>query len=139
MERILYFDCFSGISGDMSIGALVDLGLEPSDVVKEIQKLGVKGYEIEIKKTSRHAISGTDVKVTLAGEGPGAHDHHHDDHDHHSHEDHGHHHHGADRRNCAAAVQGRVLHAVHSGVVLVEGAVSRVVGSGARVRKRVVP
>lgn len=101
MERILYFDCFSGISGDMSIGALVDLGLDPSDIVKEIQKLGVKGYEIEIKKTSRHAISGTDVKVTLAGEGPGAHDHHHDDHDHHSHEDHGHHHHGDEERNLA--------------------------------------
>lgn len=37
MNRILYFDCFAGISGDMSIGALIDLGLDPSDVIREIK------------------------------------------------------------------------------------------------------
>jgi uncharacterized protein (DUF111 family) len=39
MERILYFDCFAGISGDMTIGALIDLGLDPSAVIEEIKKL----------------------------------------------------------------------------------------------------
>lgn len=67
MERILYFDCFAGISGDMSIGALIDLGLDPSAVVEEIKKLGVKGYDIEIKKVNRFSISGIDVKVILNG------------------------------------------------------------------------
>ena len=38
MDRILYFDCFSGISGDMTLGALIDLGLDPEVVRKEIEK-----------------------------------------------------------------------------------------------------
>lgn len=119
MERILYFDCFAGISGDMSIGALIDLGLDPSAVVKEIQKLGVKGYDIEIRKTSRCSISGTDVKVTLSGDadcvhkhGGGGHDHAHEHIHEHAHvhgdtdqshaHDSGHsHHHGGEERNLA--------------------------------------
>ncbi|MDF2656163.1 MAG: hypothetical protein K0R19_2637, partial [Bacillota bacterium] len=68
MERILYFDCFAGISGDMSIAALIDLGLDPEIVIREIEKLGVKGYHIEIKKVNRFSISGTDVTVHLNGD-----------------------------------------------------------------------
>ncbi len=86
MERILYFDCFAGISGDMSIGALVDLGLEPSAVVEEIKKLGVKGYDIEINKIERFSISGTDVKITLNGDVDCVHEHD-DGHHHHHHHD----------------------------------------------------
>jgi uncharacterized protein (TIGR00299 family) protein len=99
MERILYFDCFAGISGDMSIGALVDLGLDPSDVIAEIRKLGVKGYDIEINKVSRFSISGTDVRITLSGETDCVHEHGHDDdgHDHHGHDGHGHHHNDKER------------------------------------------
>lgn len=82
MERILYFDCFAGISGDMSIAALVDLGLDPSAVLDEIKKLGVKGYDIEIKKIERFSISGTDVKVTLNGEVDCVHEHEHRGHTH---------------------------------------------------------
>jgi uncharacterized protein (TIGR00299 family) protein len=65
MEKILYFDCFAGISGDMCLGALIDLGLDASEVIGELNKLGVKGYDIEIKKINRYSISGTDVKVLL--------------------------------------------------------------------------
>ena len=65
MEKILYFDCFAGISGDMCLGALIDLGLDASEVIGELNKLGVKGYDIEIKKTNKYSISGTDVKVSL--------------------------------------------------------------------------
>ena len=65
MEKILYFDCFAGISGDMCLGALIDLGLDASKVMSELNKLGVKGYDIEIKKTNKYSISGTDVKVSL--------------------------------------------------------------------------
>ncbi len=75
MERILYFDCFAGISGDMTIGALIDLGLDPSAVIEEIKKLGVKGYDIEMKKVSRFSIIGTDVSVTLNGESDCIHAH----------------------------------------------------------------
>lgn len=90
MERILYFDCFAGISGDMSIGALIDLGLDPSVVIDEIKKLGVKGYDLEINKISRYSFSGTDVTVTLNGEADCVHEHEHEGHTH----DHGGHTHG---------------------------------------------
>ena len=99
MERILYFDCFSGISGDMTIAALVDLGLDRSAVMKEIKKLGVPGYDIEIKKTSRFAIGGTDVKVVLHDYHRHEHSH---DHDHGHRHEHEHHHH--DERNLADIV-----------------------------------
>lgn len=89
MERILYFDCFAGISGDMSIGALIDLGLNPDAVIEEIKKLGIKGYNIEIKKINKFSISGTDVKVTLTGEVDCRHNHGESDQEH----EHGHHHH----------------------------------------------
>ena len=96
MERILYFDCFAGISGDMSIGALIDLGLDPSAVLEEIKKLGVKGYDIEIKKTNRFSIRGTDVKVTLNGDAECIHEHEEEGHGHHHH-----HHHDEKERSLA--------------------------------------
>ena len=100
MERILYFDCFAGISGDMSIAALIDLGLDPDTVKKELKKLGLKGYEIEIRKTKRFSISGIDVKVILDDNPDCVHDHH--GHDGHEHDGHGHHHtHGERERNLA--------------------------------------
>lgn len=82
MERILYFDCFAGISGDMSIAALIDLGLDPETVIREIEKLGVKGYNIEIKKVNRFSISGTDVTVHLDGDAECIHEHQGDHTDH---------------------------------------------------------
>ncbi len=97
MERILYFDCFAGISGDMCIGALIDLGLDPTAVTEEIQKLGVKGYQIDIRKINRYSISGTDVRVTLHGDTSCVHDHSgHGDYDHDSV-----HHHGEKERSLA--------------------------------------
>ena len=48
--RVLYLDCFSGISGDMSVAALLDLGLDEDKFLTELFKLGLKGYRIEIKK-----------------------------------------------------------------------------------------
>lgn len=68
MEKILYFDCFAGISGDMTLGALIDLGLDPEAVIKELQKLDVKKCDIKVKKINRYAISGTDVDVVLTEE-----------------------------------------------------------------------
>lgn len=69
--RILYFDCFSGISGDMTLGALLDLGLEQDAFLNELKKLNLSGYSIEIRKVVKNGISGTDVKVILDGEESG--------------------------------------------------------------------
>ncbi|MDH3964540.1 MAG: DUF111 family protein, partial [Deltaproteobacteria bacterium] len=42
--RIAYFDCFSGISGDLILGALIDLGLDPKTLIKHLSKLKLSGY-----------------------------------------------------------------------------------------------
>ncbi len=62
---ILYFDCFSGISGDMVLGAFIDLGLDPSYLEAELKKLNLQGFEIKAEATMKKGISGTDCHVIL--------------------------------------------------------------------------
>lgn len=63
--KIAHFDCFSGISGDMILGALVDLGV-PIEVLHEgLARLPLKGYSISAKKEMRGAISGTRLTVEV--------------------------------------------------------------------------
>ena len=66
--RILYYDCFAGISGDMNLGALLDLGVDPIYLVSELKKLNIKGFHLEITKDLRRGISGT--KATVVVEDP---------------------------------------------------------------------
>ncbi|SFP93835.1 LarC family nickel insertion protein [Caldicoprobacter faecalis] len=63
--KILYFDCFSGISGDMTLGALLDLGLDQQAFLNELDKLGLKEYDIEIKRSVKKGITGLDVTVRI--------------------------------------------------------------------------
>ncbi len=49
--KILYYDCFCGISGDMNLGAMIDLGVDKAHLLKEISKLKLDSeYEIVFKK-----------------------------------------------------------------------------------------
>lgn len=66
--KVLYVDCFSGISGDMMLGALLDMGIDQDKFLCELNKLGLKGYEIIIKKTTNNSIKGTDVNVVLTND-----------------------------------------------------------------------
>ena len=50
--KILYYDCFSGISGDMNLGAMIDLGVDKSFLINELNKLNLKGWELDIVKRS---------------------------------------------------------------------------------------
>jgi pyridinium-3,5-bisthiocarboxylic acid mononucleotide nickel chelatase len=61
--RIAYFDCFSGISGDMVLGALVDAGADLRTIEAELRKLGLEGWSISAEKVKRGAIFATQVKV----------------------------------------------------------------------------
>jgi len=61
--KISYFDCFSGIAGDMILGALIDAGLELQTLRKELKKLPLTGYEIKAFKTEKKGIKGTKFKV----------------------------------------------------------------------------
>lgn len=61
--KIAYFDCFSGISGDMILGALIDAGLRIEDLRKELAKLNLEDYRIEARRTKKCGIAGTKVNV----------------------------------------------------------------------------
>jgi len=63
--RIMYFDCFSGVSGDMTLGALIDCGADGEFLKGELEKLHITGYKIEIKNSIKNGICGTDVNVIL--------------------------------------------------------------------------
>ena len=89
--KILYYDCFAGISGDMNLGAMIDLGVNADYLISELQKLKLEGYEIRVSEQQRKGITGTQAEVILAGDDHD-HDHYHSHgHDHHEHS-HGHHH-----------------------------------------------
>ena len=63
--RAAYFDCFSGISGDMVLGALVDLGLPVEKLKSELDKLNLFDYQIETKKIAKRGIVSTQIKVNV--------------------------------------------------------------------------
>jgi uncharacterized protein (TIGR00299 family) protein len=61
--KILHYDCFSGISGDMNLGAMIDLGIEKTWLTGELGKLNLEGWELLAERDQRHGISGTKVTV----------------------------------------------------------------------------
>ncbi len=113
--RIAYFDCFAGISGDMILGALLDAGLHVEQLQAELDKLAVRGLQIQREPATRHAIAATMARVLVHGQSvePGDENHiqppsgaehhhvshhhegqHHEDHHHDSHPHDSHHHPG---------------------------------------------
>ncbi len=77
--KILYFDCSSGISGNMTLGALTEIIGNEEYLLNELKKLNVDGYHIEISKKIKNGITGTYVDVKLK------HEHHCEEHHHHEH------------------------------------------------------
>lgn len=65
--RIAYFDCFSGISGDMTLGAFLDAGLNFNALSRELKKLKLSGYEIKRRKVMRGEIAGTKFDCLAKG------------------------------------------------------------------------
>jgi uncharacterized protein (TIGR00299 family) protein len=61
--KILFYDCFSGISGDMNLGAMIDLGVDNKFLTSELNKLNLKGWDLIAEKDQRHGIGGTKVTV----------------------------------------------------------------------------
>lgn len=76
MTVTLYLDCFAGISGDMTVGALLDLGIDSRALAEEYKKLALEGYRVSVGKTKKLGISATDFEVVI--EDP---IHHHEGHD----------------------------------------------------------
>ncbi len=69
-DRLLYFDCFSGLSGDMTLGAFIDLGLEPASLWEALQQLGLDGYTVHCQKVAKHHLSGTKVNFEISAPQP---------------------------------------------------------------------
>lgn len=85
--KTLYFDCSSGISGNMTLGALLEIVGDEKYLLEELKKLNIDGYKIEISKQVKNGITGTYFNVILE------HEHHHSHEDEHEHHHHEHHHH----------------------------------------------
>ena len=81
--KTLYFDCSSGISGNMTLAALTEIIDDENYLVEELKKLNIDGYKIDISKKVKNGITGTHVDVILEHE----HEHHHfhGEHNHHDH------------------------------------------------------
>ena len=74
MKKALYFDCASGISGDMSVAALLDLGADKKMLLDTLDSLKLSGYKIEISEVEKSGIAACDFNVLL--------DQEHENHDH---------------------------------------------------------
>ncbi|MBQ1491147.1 MAG: DUF111 family protein, partial [Blautia sp.] len=96
MDDLLYLECYSGISGDMTVAALLDLGADEKVLREALSSLPLQEFDIEISRVNKSGISACDFLVKCEDDGHDhdmeylhghEHEHHHDhDHDH----DHGH-------------------------------------------------
>ena len=73
--RIAYWDCFSGIAGDMNLGAMVGCGLSVEDLRQDLAGLAIEGYSIEHRKVERGALAADKIDVVISGEHGHTHDH----------------------------------------------------------------
>ena len=104
--RMLYFECYSGISGDMAVAAMLDLGADRDALDRALSSLDLDGLRTEVTRVSKSGLDVCDFNVILEVDNHDhdmgylyGHEHHHDhghhgDHDEHDHDDHGAHHHG---------------------------------------------
>lgn len=63
--RTLYFDCFAGASGNMVLGALLDLGIDPELIEATVEGLGLEGVSLQFERVNRSGISATHVEVVF--------------------------------------------------------------------------
>jgi pyridinium-3,5-bisthiocarboxylic acid mononucleotide nickel chelatase len=95
--RILFFDCFAGMSGDMAVGAMISAGMPIEHLQHELAKIHLHGYHLHSRTIERSMISAVKFDVALDHDHSHVHEHTHQDehthahiHDHHSSHNHGH-------------------------------------------------
>ncbi len=110
-KKMLYLECASGISGDMTVASLLDLGANRDKLDRVLTSLHLEGFSVQVTQSLSHGMAGCDFDVILAHEGhhhphhaeASTHEHFHDDHEHeHHHGDHEHEH-GHDHTHDEAA------------------------------------
>jgi pyridinium-3,5-bisthiocarboxylic acid mononucleotide nickel chelatase len=112
--NVLYFDCFNGASGDMILGAMLDLGLPLSELQRALGSLAIADYELDADKVLRAGVSATKFRLTERG---GAHAAAHARHDHaheHHHETHGREHNDHRHDHAHDRTSGGHTHAGHT-------------------------
>jgi uncharacterized protein (TIGR00299 family) protein len=70
LSRVAFFDPFSGASGNMILGALVDAGVSLSDLNNELGKIDLSGYSFHQEVANHHGLSGTSLDVDVSGDQP---------------------------------------------------------------------
>lgn len=95
--KTLYFDCSSGISGNMTLAALTEIIGDENYLIEELKKLHIDGYTIKISKKIKNGITGTHVDVNLTHQHE--HSHVHEEHNHHHKHEHIHEEHHHEHRN----------------------------------------
>ncbi|MCA9527942.1 MAG: LarC family nickel insertion protein, partial [Myxococcales bacterium] len=104
---LLYVDCFSGIAGDMMLGALLELGVPRDDLEGALRRIDLPAWRLVTERVQRMTLAGTAVRFEAVD-----HDHHHHDHDHdHDHEpvEHHVHHHGLSPADIDARIRAAAL------------------------------
>ena len=74
MGKSLYLECYSGISGDMTVAALLDLGADQKVLEDVLESIPVQGFEIKVSRVTKSGIDACDFDVILDAEIDG-HDH----------------------------------------------------------------
>lgn len=112
-KKTLYLECYSGISGDMTVASLIDLGVDHTVLLDALKSLNLEGYEVEISRVLKAGIDACDFNVVLDkhhenhdhdmaylhGTPKHTHDHHAHDHEHEHNHHHHHHEHGHDHHH----------------------------------------
>ena len=68
MARVAYLDCFSGVSGDMLLGAVIDAGIPVEELRAELKRLPLEGYELTAGRVKRAGIAATHASVAVHGQ-----------------------------------------------------------------------
>ena len=79
--RILYWDTFAGISGDMALGSLIALGADPETIVDQLHSIGLTEFVLDVRLRQVHGIQATDIDVVIPMQNHEYHDEH-EGHDH---------------------------------------------------------
>jgi len=108
--KVLYWDTFAGISGDMALGSLIALGADPEIIVNQLHSIGLTEFTLEVNQRQVHSIQATDINVLIPTQISEREHDNDNDHNHNRSHKHDHvHHHDHQRNRCLPDIQEMIL------------------------------